>query len=78
MEKPDTKPTETFNLWGVAGEVGILIAVPLIVFLLIGIKLDQKLGTTPWLMLGGLALAGVVSTIAVARKVRAVSQMGNK
>lgn len=52
------------------GELGILIAVPLVVWLILGIKLDRYLGTEPLWMLLGIALALVSSTLLIARKIK--------
>lgn len=51
-----------------AWELGYLIAIPLVVFALLGRILDRKFDTSPWILLAGIFLALVVSGIAVARK----------
>lgn len=64
------------NLWALSGELGLLIALPLVVFVLVGIKLDRWLGTLPLFIIVGMVLAGMVSTIAVARKIKRVTSHG--
>ena len=46
-----------------AGEMGFIIALPLLVFVLIGKHFDAKFHTTPWLTLAGIVLA-IASTTA--------------
>lgn len=66
-----SRPTpRLLNVWAIAGEVGFIIALPLVVLVLLGIKLDKALGTTPLFIIGGMVLAMVVSTVAIARKVK--------
>ncbi len=43
------------------GQIGWSVAVPLIVFILIGVFLDKQFGTKPALTLGGLVLGMIVS-----------------
>lgn len=63
---PTNKP-----LWtalGLAWEFGYLIALPLVIFGLGGRWLDRQLGTSPWLLLGGMAVAITLTTIFLVRK----------
>lgn len=53
---------------GFAWQLGYTVAVPLVVFTLAGRLLDTKLGTHPWLLLTGLALAATTSTVALVLK----------
>lgn len=63
------------NLWALSGELGLLIALPLVFLVVIGVKLDKWLGTLPLFIIVGMALAGVVSAIAVARKIKRVTSL---
>lgn len=73
-KKPDAPSiVKTINVWGTAGEIGILIALPLVVLLLLGIKLDKKLGTTPLFIIVALIGSMVLSTIAIARKIKKIT-----
>lgn len=58
------------NIWSLAGELGFIIVIPLIIFLFIGLKLDQILNTKPMFILGSLGIALVISCYMVARKIR--------
>jgi F0F1-type ATP synthase assembly protein I len=69
---PDQKPTPVLNVWAIAGEVGFLIAIPLVVLVLLGIKLDKYFATTPLFIIVGMLLAFVISTISIARKVKQI------
>lgn len=51
-----------------AWEFGYLVAVPLILFAVLGRFLDSKLHTKPWLFLAGILLSILISSVAVVRK----------
>ncbi len=76
---PKTGPKQpgmftTLKLWGIIGEIGFLIAVPLVVLLFIGIGVDKLTGTKPLFTLVSLPIALLLSTLAVAKKVRETQQ----
>lgn len=56
------------NGLNLAWELGYLIAIPIVIFALLGRFLDKKFGTSPWLLLVGILLALLISGFAVARK----------
>ena len=64
-------PTPTFdiNLAALSGEIGLKLAIPLILFMVIGIKLDRSLHTTPLFMFLGIGLALTASVIMIGRMV---------
>lgn len=77
MYAPMAKVTLQSPFWaaiGLAWQLGYTIALPLVLLALGGRFLDRKLGTTPWLLLVGIALALITSGIGVARKVRAITR----
>lgn len=49
-------------------DVGYIIAVPLVVFLLIGRAIDTKFGTSPLFMLIGMGFAAFASTVYLRKK----------
>lgn len=60
------KPNNQLDKWRIVNlglEMGFIIALPLLVFTLIGKRLDTKFHTTPWLTLAGIILA-IASTTA--------------
>lgn len=64
--KPKDKMTgndlaDTINLWSIASELGVKFAVPLVIFMLIGIKVDRTLQTTPLFMIAGVVLSMALS-----------------
>lgn len=63
------------NLWTLSGELGLLIAVPLVFFVLVGIKLDRWLDTMPLFIIVSIVLAAVISAAAVARKIKGVTSL---
>jgi F0F1-type ATP synthase assembly protein I len=70
---PAFKPQ--LSLWemlGLVGQIGYIIAIPAFVFGFAGAYADKSLGTSPWLLIAGLALALLTSTIAVFRIVKRV------
>lgn len=73
MDKNDvqnykTKKEGTWSALSLAWQLGYSIAVPLVVFALLGRFADRKLETSPWFLLAGIILSLVVSTIMVYRK----------
>lgn len=59
------------NFWSIlslAWELGYLIALPLIIFALMGRFLDKNLHTSPWLFLLGILLAIIISVFIVYKK----------
>jgi hypothetical protein len=65
----EEKPVSSWSALGFAWELGYSIAIPLVLFALGGRYLDKKLGTSPWLLLGGLAISIVLTSIVVYYKV---------
>jgi len=57
------------SLYVVAMELGWIIVIPLIVFILIGRWLDGVLSTSPFLTLAFMGCAALVSSVAVFKKV---------
>ncbi len=53
------------RLWSLASEIGFKIAVPLVIFLLIGISLDKWLHTLPLFMIVGMLLSFASSSYLV-------------
>lgn len=66
MEKDNEQ--KTFSALSLAWELGYSIAVPLVIFALLGRWLDRKLATSPWLFLLGIILAVSISSYLVYRK----------
>jgi len=67
------EPTPVLNVWAIAGEVGLIIALPLVILVLVGIKADKYFGTTPLFIILGMLLAFMLSTISIARKVKRIN-----
>ena len=66
VQNNETK--NTFSVLGIAWELGYIIAIPLVVLTIGGKILDEKLGTSPLLLLVGVVLAIVLSTYAIYKK----------
>lgn len=54
----------------IAGTIAYLIAAPLVFFVIIGVLLDRKFGTLPWLTILGFILAGLASIRLVRSKAK--------
>jgi len=63
--KQNEKP---WSALGFAWELGYSIVIPIVVFALIGRLLDKKLDTSPWLLLLGILISIIVTTILVYQK----------
>jgi ATP synthase protein I len=66
------KPDSSWSSLGLAWELGYTIAVPLVLFALIGRFLDKKLGTSPFLLLAGILISIGVTSWLVYKKTREI------
>ncbi len=69
MQEPEKKSESTWGALSLAWELGYTIAIPIVALALGGRFLDRKLGTSPWLLLGGILLSMVASSAAIYWKV---------
>jgi F0F1-type ATP synthase assembly protein I len=53
---------------GFAWELGYSIVIPIVIFALAGRLLDKKLDTAPWLLLLGIIISIIVTTVLVYQK----------
>ena len=63
------------TLASMVGELGIIIAAPLVVTILAGIWLDKKFNTTPLFIIVGVLLAITTSAIAIGRKIKRLNKI---
>jgi F0F1-type ATP synthase assembly protein I len=49
------------------GQIGFAVAIPLVVFGLLGKYLDNKLNTSPYLLLVGLAIGTIIAFVTVVK-----------
>jgi len=75
QEKTDKKLFTFATLAGMVGELGFIIAVPLLVAIIAGIWIDKKFSTTPLFMIVGIILAITTSTIAIGRKIKELNKI---
>lgn len=64
----ENKEKNLFSVVSLAWELGYVVAVPLIIFALVGRFLDKKLETSPWIFLLGVVISIIVSVFMVYRK----------
>lgn len=63
MDKtPKNEEKSTWSALSLAWELGYTIAIPIVLFALVGRLLDNKLGTSPWLLLIGILLSILISS----------------
>ncbi len=74
MEKDQEKKEvlKNFKAWALAGELGYIIAVPIVAFALIGRFADKAWGTSPWLLLAGILISIIISSWLIYKKVREI------
>ncbi|MFA7253947.1 MAG: AtpZ/AtpI family protein [Patescibacteria group bacterium] len=60
------------------GQIGISVAVPLVALAFLGRYLDQKFGTSPYLMLAGLVIATVIVYFTLREIVRRATKEFNE
>jgi F0F1-type ATP synthase assembly protein I len=69
------KPPSDARYYGFAmrivGDFGATIAIPAVIAAFVGVWVDEKLGTAPWLLLGSLAVAGVLTAYIIQKKAKA-------
>ncbi|MBI4142941.1 AtpZ/AtpI family protein [Candidatus Uhrbacteria bacterium] len=68
-------PEQRSPFWqavALAWELGYTIAIPIVLLALGGRFLDRRFGTSPWLLLLGILLSIIVSSIAITMKVRRI------
>ena len=53
---------------GIAWELGYVIAIPIVVFGLLGRFLDKKFQTSPWLLLAGIIISIAISSFGLVSK----------
>ncbi len=68
--KSSNNPPSALKTLGSLGNLGFQIAIPLVIFVLLGHWLDERFGTQPWFLLGGIALSLVITTLAMIRKIK--------
>lgn len=59
-------PQENFSIWKVAGQIGLVIVIPILVFLGIGSFLDEQFNSSPRYLVIGLAVSFIVSIATLA------------
>ncbi|MFA5030895.1 MAG: AtpZ/AtpI family protein [Patescibacteria group bacterium] len=62
----------TFSALKLSLELGYTIAIPIVVLALVGRLLDKKFDTSPWLLITGIILSMVVSSVALVLKFNAI------
>ncbi|OHA17452.1 MAG: hypothetical protein A3H57_04950 [Candidatus Taylorbacteria bacterium RIFCSPLOWO2_02_FULL_43_11] len=66
---PDnSKPNPQFKAWSLAGELGYMIAIPIVLLALLGRLADKYWNTSPWMLLTGILLSIFISTFMVYKK----------
>lgn len=68
---------QAINMWVIVSELGFIIAIPLVALLLVGIKVDAWLHTTPLFMIVAVIVSPVLSGIAVWRKIRRLNSLSS-
>ena len=81
MEPEISKPRAEHSTWSalaLAWELGYTIAIPIVIFAIGGRFLDKKFGSSPILLLLGILLALIISSVGVYRKTMKVMNETNK
>lgn len=69
------------NLWqalSLLGQLGYVIAIPLVILAIVGRFLDKKFHTSPWLLIVGMFLALITSTFWVLKKTTEIMKEATK
>ncbi|MFH1193472.1 MAG: AtpZ/AtpI family protein [bacterium] len=65
---PDKKKSDMWQALSLLGQLGYVIAIPLVILALGGRFIDKKYGTSPWFLIAGMFLALIISTFWVYKK----------
>lgn len=77
MKKPSHRKSDQLSpvqVLGLLGNLGFQIAVPLVIFGLLGRAVDRSLGTAPWFLLGGILISIVVTGALIYRHLKPLLQ----
>lgn len=67
-------PQKRLNLLEIGIEFGLIIGIPLVLFIGAGLWADKQLGTVPLFILVGLFAALALSTVMLYKKIKAITQ----
>ncbi len=72
QDKKNVKSDRIYYLFGlkIIGDFGATIAVPVVIFVLLGQKLDERYNLTPWLTILGFVVAAVISSRSIYKKAK--------
>lgn len=65
MSQRPQKNIDIGYVLAVGGELGFLIAFPLVICIVLGIYIDKRLGTFPWLLLASVLLGMILTVVNV-------------
>lgn len=68
IKMKNSKKTDKVSVFSLALELGYMVAIPIVVFALVGRLIDKKLDSSPWFLLLGIVISIVVSTYWVYKK----------
>lgn len=74
-QKSSLKLLPHVNMSNLAIEFGLIIAIPLVIFLLLGIFIDRMNRTTPIFMLCGFLIALIISLIVLIVRIRQILKL---
>lgn len=63
---------KSFKVWTLAGELGYMIAIPIVLLALAGRLADKQFGTAPWLMLLGIIVSVFLSSAIIYKKIKKI------
>lgn len=67
-QQPNKNLINKWRIVSLALELGFIIALPLVIFALLGKWMDGKIGTYPWLTLAGIMIAIISTTVWLVRR----------
>ena len=70
--KEEKQRLARFNVISLVGELGFIIALPVIVLALGGRMLDKRFGSSPLWLIAGIILSLIISSILVFRKTKSI------
>ena len=68
VELKNVNSERDISVISLAWDLGWMIVVPIVVFATGGAFIDKSMGTSPWMLLGGIGLSLIITSVMVYRK----------
>jgi len=73
--KPPKKSSDKSQAWvlaGLVGEIGLTLALPLVILVPLAVKLDRAMHTVPLFIIAGMSLSLLISSLVIFRRLKTI------